>query len=1120
LFLWVVPSLGLWAQTTSTEILGLVTDSSGAVVPGAKVTVARRATGEIRSAVTNQAGDYSFPLVQIGDYTVRCEMAGFKTQTVSTLRVETEQKVRVNFVLEVGEVTETVEVTAAGVLLKTDDATVGQVIDNRRVIELPLNGRNLSHLAVLVAGVQFGRRTGMADGQGGFPIPGAAVSIIANGIRETYGTVALDGVDAKNPRTHTTVFTPSIEAVEEFKVQTSSYSAEFGMGGGGIIQVSMKSGTNQLRGTFFEFLRNDRLDAENYFLNFEQPAGAARLPKDRLRRNQFGAIISGPVLLPGYNGRNRTFWAFDYEGRRDTTERVATAFFPPDTFRNGDFSALLNPAINPATARPFRAPIAIFDPLTGVLFPSNIIPASRIHPGARNLMKFIPPAQFAQADILDFTARASVPDTITQNQYFWRVDHQLSPVDKVFVRYAADRSDFGQSYVNPNFPIAYSSRGTNLASQWVHTFSPKMFNEARFGFNMADDDIGNPRTNTDFDIDSLNIGKFRIVNDGNRPLTPRETGVPLITQFFIGDRDTGNGYDRQLALQFANNLSINHDRHTFKMGVEYRRAAMTRGGANEPRGSLNFTANESGYPFASFLMGYPNTVRSPESLNEHRPRTNRWGLYFLDDFKATTRLTINIGLRWDYFGTPVEPQGKFRSLSFDSTFTTGSMQIPTIFPAEIGERGAVKLWAQEYRYLMPRVGIAFRPTDRWVIRMGAGWFSNIEHMNTYSILQNMPPYGGSQQFAAVTDPVGSGRRFRPGSPVVSFDDPFGGSAAVRPINVLAIQPDHKNPNHWQWSFDIQRQLPWDTAVTVGYVGSKSSNVGDSLVNWNSPDPSADTNFQRRRPYQIFYDLGSVQDLGQVRFIRSDENGFYHGLQTTVEKRYTRGLAYGFSYTFSKAHGDGESNGNNPADFPNPRERRGARGRYLFDLRHTAVFHFVYELPFGQRLHGPAALLLKGWQTNGVLSLRSGFPFAVSQGSSDLNTDNSPGRPDRIRDGRLFGNATRRLWFDPSAFSRVTCNNPSRPDLCRYGNAGRGILESPGQRNLDLSIFKNFEIRENWKVQFRSEFFNFTNTPYFNQPNGITFSTLTSLAPDGPRDGEVRSLRAPMRIIQFGLKVFF
>src|SRR5215510_4208618 len=259
-FLFVILAPLIHAQTTSTEILGLVTDTSGAIAPGAKVTITRLATGERRTAITDPSGEFSFPLIEIGEYTVRCEMQGFKSQTITGLRLEIQQKARLNFRMEVGELAETVEVKASAVILKTEDATVGQVIENRRIVELPLNGRNISNLAVLVPGVQFGLRTGLADGGGGFPIPGAGVSVIANGIREVYGTIALDGVDAKNPRTHITVFTPSIEAIEEFKVQTSSYSAEYGQGGGARIEVSMKSGTNQLHGTGFEFLRNDRLD--------------------------------------------------------------------------------------------------------------------------------------------------------------------------------------------------------------------------------------------------------------------------------------------------------------------------------------------------------------------------------------------------------------------------------------------------------------------------------------------------------------------------------------------------------------------------------------------------------------------------------------------------------------------------------------------------------------------------------------------------------------------------------------------------------------------------------------------------------------------------------------------
>jgi len=342
---------------------------------------------------------------------------------------------------------------------------------------------------------------------------------------------------------------------------------------------------------------------------------------------------------------------------------------------------------------------------------------------------------------------------------------------------------------------------------------------------------------------------------------------------------------------------------------------------------------------------------------------------------------------------------------------------------------------------------------------------------------------------------------------------------VRPVNLLRVLPNHRNPNTYQWSFDIQRELPWQAALTLGYVGSKSSNIGDSITNWNSPDPSPDTNFQARRPYQLFYDDGRIQDLGGIRLIESYGNAYYHGLQASLEKRYSKGLVFGLSYTLSKAHGDGESNGNNDPGFPNPRDRRSGRGRFQFDQRHAAVFHYVYELPFGSSLKGVAGAFLKGWQTNGILTLRSGFPYTVNQ-SGDLNTGGTPVRPDRVADGRLGDSASRERWYDTSAFRRVSCNIPGRLDLCHYGNSGKAIIETYGQRNLDFSLFKNFQIQEKMRLQFRSEFFNATNTPYFGAPGGISFSSLTSTTPDGPRDGEIRGLRTPMRIIQFGLKFLF
>jgi hypothetical protein len=357
-----------------------------------------------------------------------------------------------------------------------------------------------------------------------------------------------------------------------------------------------------------------------------------------------------------------------------------------------------------------------------------------------------------------------------------------------------------------------------------------------------------------------------------------------------------------------------------------------------------------------------------------------------------------------------------------------------------------------------------------------------------------------------------------------MNDPFltqgGGTAVSRPVNLTHIKPDTKDGDVWKWSFDIQRELPFDIAATVGYVGSKGSHTGNSIGNYNQAvSPSPDTNTQARRPFQQFYDpampqLG-IQTLANVRYLDSYGNSFYHGLQTKLDKRFARGVSFGLAYTYSKAHGDGENGGQEGVSFQDPRDRLGSRGRFRFDQTHNFVAHYVWELP-GQSLSGPLKHIIGGWQSNGIISIRSGFPFTVTGGN--LN-DGSPTRPDRIADGELE-NPTRALWFDPLAFRRVTCNIPSRLDLCHYGSAGYNILESPGQRNLDFSLFKNFQVTERFKLQFRSEFFNALNTPYFGQPNNIGFATNNSIIPDGARQGEVRSLRNPMRIIQFGLKLFF
>lgn len=1108
------------AQTTATEILGLVKDSSGSVVVGAKVTITRVTTGQTLTKATNQEGEFTFPLIEIGEYTVRAEAQGFRTQTITGLKVETQQKARVEFILQVGAVSETVEVVASGAVLDTESSTVGQVIENKRVADLPLNGRNLIHLAAMVPGVQYGSRSGGADGQGGFPIPGGGMSVIANGQREVHQSITLDGVESIAPLYNISSFTPSIDAVEEFKVQTGSYSAEFGQSSGARVEVSLKSGSNALHGTAWEFLRNDAFDAENYFLNFERPAGAGRLNKDRLRRNQFGGFISGPVI------RNRTFWSFNYEERRQTQENVVTAWWPNQDFRRGDFSLLLNPPINPATGRPVRAPIVIFDPLTGTPFTNNVIPASRLHKGALNVIeKYLPLPDFQQLDPLDFTARRAVPGIIGARQYFGRLDHNFTSRDRVFGRFAVDKSNWTANQINTNFPENRFSDAYNVASQWIHTFSPNVLHELRFGINNWGDNYVNPRSNSDFDVDTLGIGKFRVTTDGNRKFTPAETGIPGIG-FTIGDLNGRT--DDTYSYQIADNLSVTRGKHSLKTGVLIVHAAMDRRAANLTRGALAFSPNESGLDFSSFLLGYPNRSQTAEGYPSVNMRSRRVGAYVTDEWKVARNLTVSAGLRFDYMGNPYDLLGHVRTVSLERPYTTpGGAQIPTLYPNVESPEARQKFWKQVSPFFQPRLGIAYRPSGKWVVRAGAGQYTSPQHFVQISTANLMPPLSGFQQFDSITDsvPGSSTRRFRPGLPILTLDDPFTGSTMSRPVSVWRLEPDRQERDVWQWSFDIQRELPGSMSLTVGYVGSKTSHSANSYENFNGALPSLDTNFQNRRPIQQFYDPSEpgkgIQTLGRIFAFDSYSNQFYEGLQMKLERRFSRGITFGGAYTYSKAWGDGEDGGNEGAGRQVANDRLGSRGRTAFDLTHNAVIHYVWEIPFGKNLKGVPGLFFKGWQSNGILSLRSGFPWTPTVGSNDLNTggDGTPVRPDRLRDGRL-DNRSRALWFDPFAFRRVTCNVPSRPDLCHYGNSGRNIMDSPGQRNLDFSLFKNFSITERMKTQFRAEAFNAFNTPYFGQPNNIGFVSPSSVNPDAPRMGEIRNLRASMRVLQLGLKFSF
>ena len=1129
-----------FAQTTSTSILGTVTDASGASISGAKVTATNVKTSVPSTTVTTDTGDYAFPLLDIGEYQVSVDHPGFRAEIRKGILLQVNEKVRVDFRLQVGSQTEQVTVTAEATNLRTDEASLGGTVEQRRLVELPMNGRNVGNFAVLNPGVGFGSRHGY-DGQsgagGGVPIPGQTIAIIANGQREVSQHATLDGVVATEARINTVPFSPSPEAMEEVRVITGSYSAEYGFNAGAQLVMVMRSGTNDLHGSAYDFLRNDKFDAEGYFQNYFTPAGQPRVKKTALRQNQFGAVIGGPVVIPKlYNGRNKTFFNFNYEGRRRREPgAISTALVPTDAFRNGDFSQLLNRRNAAGAALPA---IQIVDPLSNPAnptpFPGNIIPPSRISPTATALLNYFPRAQNDLPDpISGINFRNPGTNSIDDNQYFVKIDHSFTENDKVFARYATNIPRWFSITSSPDFSYLVQARNNNLATQWLHLFSPTIINEARFGISESRDDSFNPRANTDFTLEGIGIKGFNVLTDGNRPLTQREVGIPSmnITGFFSpAERDGGNGFDRNRIYQINDNVAITTGAHTMKFGFDYRRVTLFRGAANVPRGGFNFSGNVAGNPFAAFLLGAPTSTDSPEGLPLTDILQHRTALYFNDDWKPLRRLTLNLGMRWEYNSPATDVQGLWRS----AEWRNGTAKPPEYVPAQI--RTVYQFYKPSKKQFMPRIGLAYRLTDDWVIRSAFGIYYNVHQLNNYSILNLNPPLSGSSNFA--NNPVNG--VFQPGTTVYNFTNPFGTPSPTSLTNANVLTLDNFQPYVSQWSFDIQRRLPWEATLSIGYIGSKTTHL-DNTIELNNPDPfiptGATDTIQSRRPYPFIVDNGVTRPLSRIRLLDSGGNSWYDGLQVSLRKRYSSGFVFTLAYTYSKTlmqgYGRNEGDGVNSNTYQNKYDRASEKGRVGFDQTHVLVSSFIYDLPAPKALStGFAGAIFAGWQTNGIITLRSGQPFTVSQGNV-INTGNAPVRPDRAADGAL-DNPTVNQWFNPDAFQLVSCANSSMPERCHYGNSGVGILEGPGFKNVDFSMFKNFGLTERMKLQFRGEFFNLFNTPQFNVPNR-TLNTQGGFLPVRAANGSITfpsqagitggvgaitSLIAPMRNVQFGLKLLW
>ena len=725
---------------------------------------------------------------------------------------------------------------------------------------------------------------------------------------------------------------------------------------------------------------------------------------------------------------------------------------------------------------------------------------------------------------------------------FARIDHNFSEKDKIFGRYAFNDVVYNVTPGdNPNFKYFVAGRNQNIATGWIHILSPSLINELRYGYNRSVDNTLNERANTSFDLEALGLTGFRVVNDGNRKFTPRETGVPTIAVngfSTLSEQDGGNGFDFNNLHQINDNVTWSRGAHSIKFGFDFRNVRLFRGAANTPRGNLNFNGDIAGTGFAAFLLGYPSATGTPEGLPLTETRQNRVAGYITDDWKASRKLTLNIGMRWEYNTAAVDIKGLWRSLSL----TERTNGLPTVIP-NIGTEYA--FYKPSKKQFLPRLGIAYRPSDNWVLRGGFGIYYNVHQLNNYTILNLNPPKSGTANFA--NSATGGKITNATTQPILTFAAPFGVVSQTSATGINSLDPLNNQPYVAQWSLDVQRRLPFDTVLTVGYVGNKGTHL-DQTIELNAPTPSILANPGGRRPIPSFADGvgGPTRPLNRLRWLSSDGNSWYHALQVNAQKRFSAGFSMNLSYTWGRAMGEGygrnEAGGAIPNSYQNPKDRASEKTRYGFDFQHSFVFSTLYELPTISAFKDNAGKhIFGGWQVNSIMVFRTGLPFSVTQGNT-INTIEGHVRPDLIGNPKL-DNPTVDKWYNPDAYRVVTCAQPGGTDaagvarnqylsqFCHYGSAGHAVLEGPGFKNVDFSLLKNISFKEKMKLQFRTEISNIFNTPQFGIPtnalNGApaflpaaasgAFPTQIT-ASRGP--GAITSLVAPMRQMQFGLKLLF
>ncbi|MEI9812552.1 MAG: carboxypeptidase regulatory-like domain-containing protein [Acidobacteriota bacterium] len=1027
-------SASLFAQQANDAIVvGTVVDGAGASVQGALVTVLQASTQSAVQVRTDSRGQFRTPLLRIGDYSVLIEADGFKRYNERNITLNIGDVRRIDATLQIGQVSESVTVEDRAPLLQTSDSTVGTVITNKQIQELPLNGRDYLQLAALSSGT--------------FP-SGQGVSI--GGQAGTQVAFLLDGQDNNSQQISTghsgqkEIVKPSVDAVQEFKVVTNSYSAEYGRSSSGVVSVALKSGSNDIHGSLFEFFRNEALDAKNLFATTKSP----------YRQNQYGATIGGPIL------RNKLFYFGDFQIGRLRQSSTTTSTLPTVAQKGGLFTS------------------SIKDPTTGQPFVGNLIPVTRFDPIATKIAAFFPNPQTTAATRNYVYASPRISDPYS---YDFRTDYVINDKQNLYFRYSKQQSDNGVTAGLPPDPDQgyYTGGGaeTSDSKSFLLThnkvWSPTIISSVRLGWNyLYWENIVPPQK-----LAGIGIPGVQESNPGFSQIAI--TGYPSLGITNVPNTD--GSQNRQI----AGDVTWSKANHTFKFGLQAYWLQTNFFSSQRSSGIFNFNGQYTGNAFADFLLG----AASSSSLSKFaylRFRQPYTHFFVQDDWRATRKLTFNIGLRYELTPPAVDKQDKIANYDMD----TNPLQPKIVLAgAEGSGRASRALQNVNYHMFAPRIGFAYElPGGKTVIRGGYGiFYSNFITLGGMQSLEINPP--NHVRVAFSTD--------RNAQPTIVLKNGFPSDALsvanAQSVNLISYDRRNVPPTAQQWNFNLQRQLPGGIVVEAGYFGNKFEN------NWRqidgNPAPPGPGDINARRLFRSAAVPGTPYAVSLANVTRINKDGYsnYNALQAKAEKRFATGLSFLVSYAFSKtiALDDGYQ------DYLNQGAERSVAS---LNRKHHLVGSAVYQLPFGRSgtigkgwnrwVDGA----LGGWSVSPIVSLDSGAPLNLSVNGNPSNTGQSD-RPNVVGDWRLDSPTIQR-WFNTAAF---VANAPYT-----YGNAGRNILLGPGRYNLDLGIHKTFRIKERIQAQFRFESFNTTNTPPLGNPNtqvgNVNFGQISSAG--APRNNQV------------------